>query len=152
MSVRPCFVAHINGVPPGASFGERSAANSNRISAHSVRCCIVRPRMSLWHSSWSSVEQQRDDFCRPANDRTVQRMATGAVDVVDERGLSIQEGTHARQVPGFGGAMDGMILRRRRRHEPFRRIDYVPESYRLPSRYPYNQRGPTTVRTIAPRT
>ena len=55
MSVSACFVAHIKGVSPFVSFGDGSAPNFNRIAAHSVRRFIVRPRLSLWHSSWRSV-------------------------------------------------------------------------------------------------
>jgi hypothetical protein len=55
MSASACFVAHITGVSPCVSFGDGSAPNSNRIAAHCVRWSIVRPRLSLWHSSWSSV-------------------------------------------------------------------------------------------------
>src|SRR6478735_12454641 len=53
------------------------------------------------------------------------RMTASAVDVVNERWLLIEEGAHARELAGFGGVMDRMILGRGRRHEPSRRINHV---------------------------
>jgi hypothetical protein len=52
-------------------------------------------------------------------------MTAGAVDVVDEQWLLIEEGAYARQRAGFGGVMDRMILGHGRRHEPSRRINHV---------------------------
>ena len=75
----------------------------------------------------ATIEQQHHYLGRSADYRAMQRMAAGAVDVVDERRLLIEEGAHARQVAGFGGAMDRMILGRGRRHEPLRRINHVHE-------------------------
>src|SRR5829696_1816107 len=53
------------------------------------------------------------------------RMTASAVDVVNERWLLIEEGAYARQLAGFGGVMDRMILWHGRRHEPSRRINHV---------------------------
>ncbi|HXT68169.1 MAG TPA: hypothetical protein VN700_00320 [Vicinamibacterales bacterium] len=66
----------------------------------------------------ATIEQQHHDPGRSADYRAMQRMAAGAVDVVDERRLLIEEGADARQIPGFGGAMDRMILGCGRRREP----------------------------------
>jgi hypothetical protein len=55
----------------------------------------------------------------------VQRMTASAVDVIDERWLLIEEGAYARQLAGFGGVMDRMILGRDRRHETSRRINHL---------------------------
>src|SRR6185503_6648756 len=73
----------------------------------------------------ATIEQQRHHVCRSTDDRTVQRMTASAVDVVDERWPLIEEGPYARQLAGFGGVMDRMILRHGRRHEPSRRINHV---------------------------
>ena len=73
----------------------------------------------------ATIEQQRHHVCRSADDRTVQRMTASAVDVVNERWLLIEEGAYARQLAGFGGVMDRMILGHGRRHEPSRRINHV---------------------------
>ena len=73
----------------------------------------------------ATIEQQRHHVCRSADDRAVQRMTASAVDVVDERWLLIEEGAYARQLAGFGGVMDRMILGHGRRHEPSRRINHV---------------------------
>jgi hypothetical protein len=72
----------------------------------------------------ATIEEQRHHVRRSADDRTVQRMTASAVDVVHERWLPIEKGSYARQVAGFGGIMDRMILGRSRRHEPPRRIDH----------------------------
>src|SRR5262249_3420165 len=77
------------------------------------------------------IEQQRHHVCRSADDRTVQGMAPGAVDIVNERWLLLEEGAHARQRAGFGGSMDRMILGRSRGHEPARPINHVRGSYYL---------------------
>ena len=45
-------------------------------------------------------------------------MAACAADVVNERGLLIEEGAYACQIAAFGGVMDRMVHRRGRRHEP----------------------------------
>ena len=73
------------------------------------------------------IEQQRHHLAGSSDYRAMQRMAAGAVDVVDERRLLIEEGGHPRQVAGFGGAMDRMIRGCGRRHEPLRRINHVQE-------------------------
>lgn len=73
----------------------------------------------------AAIEQQRHHVCRSADDRTVQRMTASAVDVVNERWLLIEEGAYARQLAGFGGVMDRMILGRGGRHEPSRGINHV---------------------------
>src|SRR5207249_5337788 len=73
----------------------------------------------------ATIEQQRHHVCRSADDRTVQRMTASAVDIVNERWLLIEEGAYARQLAGFGGVMDRMILGHGRRHEPSRRINHV---------------------------
>src|SRR3954463_4059277 len=52
-------------------------------------------------------------------------MTASAVDVVNERWLVIEKGAYARQLAGFGGVMDRMILGHGRRHEPSRRINHV---------------------------
>src|SRR5687768_16308086 len=52
-------------------------------------------------------------------------MTPGAGTVVNERWLLIEEGAYARQLAGFGGLMDRMILGQGRRHEPSRRINHV---------------------------
>src|SRR5262245_5145616 len=59
-------------------------------------------------------------------------MTPSAVDIVNERWLVLEEGAHARQLAGFGGLMDRMILGRGRGHEPSRRINHVRGSYYLP--------------------
>src|SRR5687768_12310277 len=73
----------------------------------------------------ASIEQQRHHLCGSADDRAVQRMTASAVDVVHARWLLIEKGAYARQLAGFGGVMDWMILGHGRRHEPSRRIDHV---------------------------
>lgn len=73
----------------------------------------------------ATIEQQRHHVCRAADDRAVEGMTASAVDVANERWLLIEEGANARQLAGFGGLMDWMILRRGRRHEPSRRINHV---------------------------
>jgi hypothetical protein len=73
----------------------------------------------------ATIEQQRHHFCRSADDRAVQRMTAGAADVVNQRWLPIEEGAYARQLAGFGGVMDRVILGHGRRHEPSRRINHL---------------------------
>src|SRR4029077_13488611 len=73
----------------------------------------------------ATIEPQRHHVCRSADDRPVQSMTASAFDVVDERWLLIEEGAYARQLAGFGGVMDRMILGHGRRHEPPRRIKHV---------------------------
>src|SRR5688500_11067561 len=73
----------------------------------------------------ATIEQQRHHVWRSADDGTVQRMTASAVDVVNERWLLIEEGAYARQLAGFGGVMDRMVLGLGRRHEPSRRINHV---------------------------
>src|SRR5213078_3127373 len=57
----------------------------------------------------AAIEQQRHHACRSADDRAVQRMTAGAVDVVNERWPLVEEGAYARQLAGFCGVMDRMI-------------------------------------------
>src|SRR5215468_2322276 len=73
----------------------------------------------------ATIEQQRHHVCRSADHRTVQRMTASPVDVVNERWLLIEEGAYARQLAGFGGLMDRMVLGHGRRHEPSRWINHV---------------------------
>ena len=72
----------------------------------------------------ATIEQQRHNVCRSADDGTVQRMTASAVDVVNERWLLIEESAYARQFAGFGGLMNRMVLGQGRRHEPSRRINH----------------------------
>jgi hypothetical protein len=77
----------------------------------------------------AAIEQQRHDVDGSADDRTVQRVAAAAIDVMNERRLLIEEGTYARHPAGFCGVMDRMIFGPGRRHEPSRRIDHGDRSY-----------------------
>jgi hypothetical protein len=54
----------------------------------------------------ATIEQQRHHIDRSADGRAVQRMTAGAVDIVNERWLLIEEGAYARELAGFGGVMD----------------------------------------------
>jgi hypothetical protein len=61
----------------------------------------------------TAIEQERDDRGRAADDRAMQRMSTGAIDVAHERRVGIEVGADARPLARLGGPMNGMIRWRR---------------------------------------